>query len=312
MKWKLYIFSGLACNALPIGCTNDKSGGNMQETATSMMSATSTLSTTSGNGSGSVTSELGSDTAPTMATTMMTEPSTNGSTGEPCSFLECEDMFPSHECDHFAQDCPEGQKCSAYASDRSGTWDATKCVDVTGMDKPGYACVSEGITSGIDSCIEGAMCWDVDLNGVGTCVALCSGSDDAPLCDYPGYCGIAAGGFINLCYGYCNPLLQDCPKADVCYLNTNGFFCALDSSGDAGQTGDPCTSAEECKATLMCADAAFVGAGCAGSTNCCTPFCDFPDGACPNPDQQCVQYLDKMQLPPGNPYLDIGICGIAG
>jgi hypothetical protein len=43
---------------------------------------------------------------------------------------------------------------------------------------------------------------------------------------------------------------------------------------------------------------------------CCTPFCEFPDGACPNPDQQCVQWFDPMMLPEGDPQLDIGFCGV--
>lgn len=299
-----------------IGCAKDGSGDGTHDTTTSTISASSTMSTTSGDASGSVTSTPGSDSVPTMATTTA-ELSTSGSTGEPCELLACGDMPQSkQECDNFAQDCPEGQKCSAYYSTLEfGYWDSTQCVEVTGTDKPGDACVSEGVTAGIDSCIEGAMCWAVDMNGVGTCVALCSGSDGAPVCEFPGYCQISAEGVLNLCYGYCNPLLQDCPKAnEACYASDfDRLACAPDESNGAGQNGESCDFINQCKAGLTCADAMFVGAGCApGSAGCCTPFCKFPDGACPNPDQQCVQYFDNMQVPPDNPYLDIGICGIAG
>lgn len=64
---------------------------------------------------------------------------------------------------------------------------------------------------------------------------------------------------------------------------------------------------------LMCAYAALVGLGCLeGSMGCCTPFCMYPDGACPNPDQQCVQYFDPIDLPADDPWLDIGFCGVPG
>ena len=60
-----------------------------------------------------------------------------------CSFL-CQDLKP--ECDLWAQDCPEGQKCAGYFGSQS--W-AVKCVDVTGTDQPGDACTTEGTDSGI-------------------------------------------------------------------------------------------------------------------------------------------------------------------
>ena len=216
-------------------------------------------------------------------------------------------MYPP-ECDPFAHDCPDGQKCAAYGPKG---WIGTKCVDVTGADKPGDACVAEG-TTGVDSCAAGAICLWVDKDGVGTCVALCTGSLENPACDFPGWCSI--GGIVSLCFGYCNPLLQDCPKlGDACYRAYDGFDCTTDLSDEAGKVNDPCRFEPQCEIGLTCADAAFVGAGCApGSPSCCTLFCDFPDGACPNPDQKCVQFYDKMQFPPGDPYLDIGRCGVVG
>lgn len=316
MTWKLYAVAGLAYNVLVVCCaSNDPGDGG---TATSVLSASSTMSTTGGDGSGSVTSAPGSDSAPTIATTAITtEPSTSGSTGEPCNPQDCDDTSQSErECDNFAQDCPEGQKCSAYNSNLEfGYWDSTKCVEVIGTDKPGEPCTSEGMAAGIDSCIEGAMCWDVDADGFGTCVGLCSGSAGAPVCDFPGYCDISAEGVLNLCYGYCNPLLQDCPNVgEACYASQfDKLACAPDESNGGGQAGDSCEFINECKVGLTCTDAMSFGAGCApDSTGCCTPFCKFPDGACPNPGQQCVQYFDNMQIPSDNPYLGIGICGIAG
>ena len=68
------------------------------------------------------------------------------------------------ECDVWAQDCPETDKC-IYVADVG-----TKCVDVTGVDLPGDACTSDE-----DSCVKGALCRDINPEGVGTCVAQCTG-----------------------------------------------------------------------------------------------------------------------------------------
>ena len=76
------------------------------------------------------------------------------------------------------------------------------------------------------------------------------------------------------------------------------------------QANDSCAAINVCDKGLMCADATFVGAGCLDALGCCTPFCKFPGGACPNPDQECVQYFDPMQLPENDPQLNIGVCGI--
>ena len=76
------------------------------------------------------------------------------------------------------------------------------------------------------------------------------------------------------------------------------------------QANDSCAAINVCDKGLMCADAAFVGTGCLDVFGCCTPFCKFPGGACPNPDQQCVQYFDPMQLPENDPQLGIGVCGL--
>ena len=313
------LITGLFCNALALGCVVDNTGNDTQS------SSTSTTSTTSGEQSGSVTSAPGSATddtvggsSPTMATATSTGPGTSAetsSTGEPCSFLNCDDMQDvMDECDQWAQDCPEGQKCTAYISGGGSSWDATKCVEVTGMDKPGEPCTSEGAVSGIDSCIKGAMCWGVDMEGIGRCVALCTGSPDVPVCDPPVSCTISGDGILNLCLPPCDPLLQNCESPDeVCYPLFESFYCTWDTSGEEGQANDPCEFSEDCDMGLMCADAATVGTGCEPpATGCCTPFCKFPDGACPNPDQQCVQYLDPMQFRPGDSWLDIGACRVPG
>jgi hypothetical protein len=311
--------STLLLAALVIGCTTSDAGN---DTDASTSTSTGNATNPSGSQSGSVTSApgsatdgMGSDSTPTMATASTTTSGTSdgSATTEPCSFLNCDDMNVMNECDTWAQDCPEGQKCTPYIADGGGGWNVAKCVDVIGTDKPGDECTSEGAASGIDTCIEGVMCWGVDMNGNGTCVSMCSGSPDAPFCE-EGFCTIAAEGVLHLCFRDCDPLLQDCTvNGDVCYPIADGFTCAPDASGDEGQANDPCEFINVCDKGLMCAEAESVGTGCMpGATGCCTPFCPFPDGPCPNPDQQCVQYFDPALFPENDPLLDIGFCGVPG
>ena len=216
-------------------------------------------------------------------------------------------------CDAFAQDCPNDQKCAAIITDGGSSWDAVGCVPVSGSGQAGDVCVSESVAEGLDDCDKGFMCWDVDDKQMGTCVKLCEGTADAPICPEMGHCTIANDGALNLCLPVCSPLLQDCAEGNACYPVADSFTCAPDASGDTGVANDPCEFINVCQAGLMCADAAFVGAGCPqGSTGCCTPFCDLSDPApCPNPDQSCVPFFDPMNLPV-NPQdaADIGSCGV--
>jgi hypothetical protein len=84
------------------------------------------------------------------------------------------------------------------------------------------------------------------------------------------------------------------------------FTCTV---GDEGHANDACEGDFACAPGLLCREAAFVGIGC-NTDFCCTSFCEFPDGACPNPDQKCLQYYDAMNLPdPG--LANIGTCGVS-
>ena len=210
----------------------------------------------------------------------------------------------------FAQDCPEGQKCAAFDPEGCCSWNSAHCVDVTGDGQPGDSCVYDGIAIGSDSCAKGSMCWDTDENNVGTCVQQCTGDAETPVCP-DGPCSIAADGALILCLTDCDPLLQDCPGTQLCIPNGDKFVCVLDAGGDEGQANDPCEFANVCDPGLVCLDPATGGAGCdPAAGGCCSPFCEFPNGPCPNPDQVCVQWFDPMQLPAGDPQLDIGVCAV--
>ena len=78
----------------------------------------------------------GSTTLPTPTTDGSVSSNSNDSldTGDPgCSFYAgCPpDLGPEQQtlCDVFAQDCPRGEKCTAWGA---GSWTGTKCVPVTG------------------------------------------------------------------------------------------------------------------------------------------------------------------------------------
>ncbi|MFY0541158.1 hypothetical protein [Nannocystis pusilla] len=175
-----------ACSSRPV---EDETGSD---------TATPNLSTSEGDTSSTSTTTTTSTTSTTSSTTSTSEPTTLGtsSTGElsttadidtsdtGCSFYGgCPADFANPlECDPFLQDCPEGQKCSPQKSDGLA-FDATACVPVAREpDQPGEPCTVEGAPgSGLDSCVVGSTCWEVDEQTLaGTCVPLCGGTPDSP------------------------------------------------------------------------------------------------------------------------------------
>jgi hypothetical protein len=64
------------------------------------------------------------------------------------------------------------------------------------------------------------MCWDVKPDTMkGTCVAQCTGSEAAPMCDADSSCFVSNDGVLNLCLPLCDPLAQDCPNENLCIPN---------------------------------------------------------------------------------------------
>jgi hypothetical protein len=220
-------------------------------------------------------------------------------------------MPTTEECDVFLQECPEGEKCAAIITDGGGAWNSTACVPVTGTDEAGDPCTAESVADGLDSCAEGHMCWGVDKEGHGTCVAQCQGSPDDPICPDNGVCTSGGGGFVALCLP-CDPLYQDCAEGNGCYPLDDHFACAPDESGDTGAANDPCELNTVCDPGLLCLEAAVVGKGCSpDSFGCCTLFCELPGGTCPNADQQCLPYFDPKNIPPLLWDAEsIGFCGV--
>ena len=274
--------------------TTDETSTTEPSAATTTTAGTTTLPTTTAPGETSTSTTAGPTT---------TAPSTG------VDFVARPDTHDPMNCDIFAQDCEPGQKCVPWGPEGS-SWRGTKCVDVTGDGAPGDPCTApEGPVAGIDDCDATSICWDVDDNNSGTCIAQCTGTLDAPMCPTT-FCSLNSDGTIALCFPGCDPLIQDCPGDDLCLPDADDFICVLDASGDQGQMNDPCGFPNACDKGHLCLAPADVSAACDPQADgCCTPFCELPDGPCPNPDQECTPWYEPMQqIPPGNE--SIGVCRI--
>ncbi|MCA9657921.1 MAG: hypothetical protein KC486_06220 [Myxococcales bacterium] len=268
------------------------------QTATSS-ATTSTTSAGTGTGAGTSTST---------ASSTSTSTGDSGTTG--CSFLGCpEDQpVPYYQCDINAQDCPAGEKCNLWGTD-GDWWNAAKCVPVVeDPDKAGEACTAlQSGYSGIDTCEMGAICWDVDENNEGTCIAYCLGDwlSGVLVCPEGHFCEVSR--VITLCMPICDPILQDCADGDLCLPLNEAFGCVLDGSGDAGAFGDPCEYADACDPGLVCLNPQYVPKCQAGG--CCSPFCDTgAPNTCPAADMECLPWFDEGLAPPGLEH--VGVCGI--
>ena len=272
----------LALGCIPTACGPGKQIERTTESATSETSAALNETSTGMLPTDGMTSDAGSSSTST------------GVTGG---------SAPS--CNPFGQDCPEGEKCVAYAADGGDGFDANKCVEVMGKREPGEPCMGVGI----DDCVEGAMCWP--YAGGYQCVAQCGGSEEAPVCPDELPCTIGTGAFLALCLPFCDPLLQDCPDDWMCVFSGYSLDCVHDDSNEDGQVNDYCGLPTACDKGLTCLETAKASSACdPQGEGCCQPFCKFPDALCPNADQSCVQVFSPIDFPPGDPRLEIGVCSI--
>jgi len=221
------------------------------------------------------------------------------------------------ECDIWAQDCDEGEKCMPWANDGGNAWNATRCTPLDpNPAQVGDPCTVEGSgVSGIDNCALSSMCWNVDPEtNEGTCVEFCSGSEANPVCEDPGTsCSILNEGALILCLPNCDPLLQDCADGEGCYVTNDTFSCVPDAGGEMGAFGEGCEFLNVCDPGLFCANPDGVP-NCQGSIGCCSEFCDLtapdPDAMCTGAagGQMCTPWYEEGQAPPG--YEDVGACVI--
>jgi hypothetical protein len=290
MKKTLLLSLG-AWAVLLSGCSKDD---QPSDTSTTIGEADDEADGDNGDGDDTGSSEDGTDDADT---------STNESG---LTFIMETDIPNVSECDPFAQDCPDGEKCVPYASDGGNVWNANKCVMVTGDGAVGDTCTWGGIVEATDDCGADSICWDVmDVDGqlLGVCTEYCGGTADDPICPPETSCIIINEGSINLCIVNCDPLLQDCGAGLGCFWANTAFSCIF-TAGEI-PTGEPCGYINDCAPGNFCTTADALPA-CNGSA-CCTPFCDLADPQCGAvAGTECVTFFEEGMSPPG--YEDVGVC----
>ncbi|MBL4683057.1 MAG: hypothetical protein JKY37_00595 [Nannocystaceae bacterium] len=238
---------------------------------------------------------------------------TGGPDDSPVSFLLTPDgnSGGTYECDLRTQECPPGHKCNIWASD-GGTWNATRCFALDNdPDEVGEQCrVEGGAASGMDSCVLGALCWDVNPStDLGVCKAYCQGTADNPICEDPEtLCGGPRD--FPLCLDLCCPVAQDCPLGQACYPESGGFSCLPDVGGESGAFGDPCRFINVCDPGLICWHPELVP-DCDGG-GCCTPMCELGTTECSDLDSamDCLPWYQEGHAPPGMEL--VGVCGVPG
>jgi hypothetical protein len=278
------------------------------------VSATTTTSesgSTNESGSTSTTVADTSDSSESGSTFTDTDDTANNTTNTSGSFYAgpSPDYAPISECDSFAQDCPEGEKCVPYGS-TGGNWDANKCVPILGDGQPGDPCIYGGTVEATDDCGAESHCWDVmDVDGqaLGVCTAFCTGSPDDPICPPDTACIITNEGSINLCVSTCDPLLQDCGSGLACYWYSVEFFCVFTTQDTS--LGEPCGFINDCAGGLACMPNESLP-DCAGSA-CCASYCSIMAAApCPQMGTECSAFFDEGMAPPD--YEDVGVCILPG
>jgi len=294
---------------LPTGdSTAVDTGGASTDTGGTSTGGTSTGGTSTGGTSTGGTSTGGTE-ASTGSTTSESTSSSSSDGSDGVAFILLPDGGAGAECDIYAQDCPVGEKCNAYAAGGGGSWDSLGCFAVVNdPDQVGDACTAfGGGATGLDSCDIGSMCWDVDdATDIGTCVANCTGAAVAPLCAGAGEsCVVSNQDSLHLCLPNCSPLLQDCDAGQGCYAIGDVFTCAPDVSGAGGDAGDACEFINVCTPGLGCVEASTQA--CFGA--CCTPFCETDQpNTCPGIGQTCVAWYAVGEAPLG--FENVGVCTV--
>jgi hypothetical protein len=292
MGWGVWLWASVACGTAAPPVTGEGSSTG------AAADGTTTFDPTAGEaGSGQVLTTTG------VAGTSSGDGPIDGS--DDVSFLLEPDGGGDNECDPTAQDCPRGQKCTAWANDGGTFWNATRCVEVSGSNVAGDPCLVEGNgVSGLDDCDVGHICLNTNEENIGVCVAFCQGEDLQ--CASGDACAVYNDGVLPLCLQGCDPLLQDCPAGQSCIDTPNQtFICFSDASGANGADGDACPPAD---GENSCDPGQWCGPNSAGcmDVNCCTPYCDLSDPACTPPDECVSFYGDVGAAPPG--FEDVGVC----
>lgn len=300
----------LGCAARPLSDTEGGSGDTSGGATSSGPGAPTSGDATDGPNPTGISGSV-SETASASEAGSSSAGSTEAQVETGCPFICVPDMPEDHnDCPGTQQldpECPAGHKCTV-----EGSLGNTQCLEIAPDPKGLYEpCKLMGDwLSGLDDCGLGMLCWNTDENGEGICVGLCDGPESGEcVCvdpaATPSWCQECA---VGVCLPGCDPVLQDCANpSDGCYPANEGFSCFLDASGEAGGVNEPCEFINFCDPGLACIEAQTASEACDPQAGgCCTPFCEFPGGACPNPDQACAPWFPEGNAPAGLEH--VGIC----
>lgn len=253
--------------------------------------ATSTTDTSSTTTTSSSSSSEGSDTDTGDGITLTFVPDNDlGSDG--CG-----------QCDMWAQDCPEGEKCMHVFSE-----DGSSCRScaIAGNVPVGAPCE---VQDWVGNCDEEGWCYPAitGLDEASVCVQFCGGNPDNPQpCDDPGRVCV----FANFdshdgagCLPRCAPLDPNaCPEGQRCTLGRDtqlDFGCMHFEQSLAA--GEPCRTGHVC-ASGVCVDDMDLPA-CTDNFGCCADVCDTLMPDCPL-GTECV--LIEVETPNST----AGVCRI--
>ncbi|MBZ5715830.1 hypothetical protein [Nannocystis pusilla] len=260
--------------------------------------------------------------APTDASTTGTPALTAGTGEAPTSgtgMASPDAGLDEEQCDPWAQDCPEGYKCMAYADEGSPVFTGNRCTPVAkDPGKIGDPCrVDVGWWTGVDDCDDGLACWNIHQEtNTGECVSMCTGTPDSYDC--PGdrdACVFWVPGIAHVCLPTCDPLLQDCQAADRLCLPEWGsdaeyWVCKPDYSFEEGQEFDVCEYGAVCDPGLVCSWPSDAVECDQTAEGCCLAICDLTDPVCHGEGAVCEPFYGPGEAPPA--YENVGVCGLPG
>ncbi len=177
------------------------------------------------------------------------------------------DASPGGPCNPVSQTgCALGFKC-AYILDDPGTGARHVGCAPDGTTAIGDACTDAVVAGETDSCAAGGDCYRDTCHEICTTVSdTCTDGTCVTFSDGMG--GLAP---IEICLADCDPLVQDCPAGEGCYLVTTGAICV---GAGTSAPDDPCFTANGCLPGNVCLGSSMGGYFC---MPLCGPWMDCLD-----------------------------------